>query len=116
MRYNTYSEYLKNKYGERVYKIPVNQNLTCPNRDGCLGTGGCIFCGEEGAAFENLPPEMCIREQIENNIEYIGKKYKANKYIIYLLLNTPLNISFTNCACKRLANTSILSSATRPSV
>ncbi len=83
MRYNTYSEYLKNKYGERVYKIPVNQNLTCPNRDGCLGTGGCIFCGEEGAAFENLPPEMCIREQIENNIEYIGKKYKANKYIIY---------------------------------
>lgn len=83
MRYNTYSEYLKNKYGERVYKIPVNQNLTCPNRDGCLGKGGCIFCGEEGAAFENLPPEMCIGEQIENNIAYIGKKYKANKYIIY---------------------------------
>lgn len=83
MRYNTYSEYLKNKYGERVYKIPVNQNLTCPNRDGCLGRGGCIFCAEEGAAFENLPPEMCIKEQIENNIEYIGKKYKAKKYIIY---------------------------------
>ena len=83
MRYNTYSEYLKNKYGERVYKIPVNLNLTCPNRNGCLGTGGCIFCGEEGAAFENLSPDMPVKEQIEKNIEYIGTKYKAKKYIIY---------------------------------
>lgn len=83
MRYNTYSEYLKRKYGERVYKIPVNLNLTCPNRNGCLGVGGCIFCAQEGAAFENLPPSMPVREQIEKNIDYIGKKYKANKYIIY---------------------------------
>ncbi len=83
MRYNTYSEYLKKKYGERVYKIPVNLPGTCPNRDGEVGIGGCIYCGEAGAAFENLPCSMPVSEQIKKNIEYIGKKYKADKYIVY---------------------------------
>ena len=83
MRYNTFSDFLKNKYGERVYKIPVNLPITCPNRDGNLGCGGCIFCGDVGAAFENLPPELPVRDQIEQNISFIGKKYKAEKFIIY---------------------------------
>ncbi|MBO7289012.1 MAG: TIGR01212 family radical SAM protein [Clostridia bacterium] len=83
MRYLSYSEYLKNKYGEKVYKIPVNLDITCPNRDGSCGFGGCIFCGEEGAAFENLPPSLPVKEQIKQNIDFIGKKYKAEKYIIY---------------------------------
>jgi len=83
MRYNTYSEFLKNKYGERVYKIPVNLPITCPNRDGNCGVGGCIFCGEIGAAFENLPSDMPVKEQIKANIDFIGKKYKANKFILY---------------------------------
>ena len=83
MRYNTYAEYLKRKYGEKVYKIQVNLPITCPNRDGNCGKGGCIFCGEVGAAFENLPPEMPIKDQIRENMNYIGKKYKANKFIVY---------------------------------
>lgn len=82
-RYNVYSEYLKNKYGERVYKIPVNLPISCPNRDGERGNGGCIFCSEVGAAFENLPSSMCVKEQIEKNIQYIGEKYNAEKYIVY---------------------------------
>ena len=83
MRYNTFSDYLKKKYGERVYKIPVNLPITCPNRDGNISCGGCIFCGEVGAAFENLSPELPVKEQIKINIDFIGKKYKAEKYIIY---------------------------------
>lgn len=83
MRYNLYSDYLIKKYGEKVYKIPVNLPITCPNRDGNLGYGGCIFCGEVGAAFESLSPNMPIKDQIKENIEFIGKKYKANKFIIY---------------------------------
>ncbi len=83
MRYFTYSDYLKNKYGERVYKLPVNLPGTCPNRDGQVGMGGCIYCGEAGAAFENLPCTMSVREQLATNMAYIGKKYKANKFIAY---------------------------------
>ena len=83
MRYLSYSDYLKSKYGEKVYKIPVNLDITCPNRDGTCGRGGCIFCGEEGAAFENLPTSLPVKEQIRQNIDFIGKKYHAEKYIIY---------------------------------
>lgn len=83
MRYYAYSDYLKEKYGERVYKLPVNLPGTCPNRDGQLGTGGCIYCGEAGAAFENLPCEMPVSEQIRQNMDYIGRKYKAEKFIVY---------------------------------
>ena len=83
MRYLTYSELLKTKYGERVYKLPVNLPGTCPNRDGNVGCGGCIYCGEAGAAFENLPSDMSVAQQIATNMEYIGKKYKAQKFIAY---------------------------------
>lgn len=83
MRYFAYSDYLKNKYGERVYKLPVNLPGTCPNRDGQVGEGGCIYCGEVGAAFENLPCDMPIEEQVAVNMHYIGEKYKADKFIVY---------------------------------
>jgi len=82
-RYNVYSQYLKQKYGEKVYKLPVNLPVSCPNRDGTLGCGGCIFCGEEGAGFENLPNIMPVSEQITTNMQYIRKKYNAHKFIVY---------------------------------
>jgi len=45
--YNEYSSYLKEKYGGKVYKLPVNIPCTCPNRDGSIGYGGCTVCAEE---------------------------------------------------------------------
>jgi radical SAM protein (TIGR01212 family) len=81
--YRTYSEYLKTKYGQKVYKLPVNLPVTCPNRDGTLRAGGCIFCGEKGAGFENLANTLSVREQIQTNMAYIRKKYKAEKFIAY---------------------------------
>ncbi len=81
--YRVYSEHLKQKYGEKVYKLPINLPITCPNRDGCVGIGGCIFCGEEGAGFENLSNKISVKEQLERNMRYIKKKYKAKKFIAY---------------------------------
>lgn len=82
-RYRAISAFLKEKYGEKVYKIPVALPLTCPNRDGSVGVGGCVFCGEIGAGYENLPASMTVREQLEKNIAHIAPKYKAYKYIPY---------------------------------
>lgn len=82
-RYLKYSSYLREKYGEKVYKIPINLPVTCPNRDGCVGEGGCIFCGEVGAGFESLQNTMKVREQLEKNIKYIGSKYNAKRFIAY---------------------------------
>lgn len=82
-RYRAISAFLKEKYGEKVYKLPVALLLTCPNRDGSVGVGGCVFCGEIGAGYENLPASMTVREQLEKNIAHIAPKYKAYKYIPY---------------------------------
>ncbi|MTI67075.1 MAG: TIGR01212 family radical SAM protein [Firmicutes bacterium] len=81
--YRIYSSYLKNKYGQKVYKLPINVSVTCPNRDGVLGYGGCIFCGEKGAGFENLSNQLSVKEQLNKNMGYIRRRYKANKFIAY---------------------------------
>lgn len=81
--YNVYSNYLKDRFGEKVYKLPIKLPLTCPNRDGCVGVGGCIFCGEEGGSFENLSSRISVKDQVIKNKEYISKRYKANKFISY---------------------------------
>lgn len=81
--YREYSAYLKNKYGCKVYKLPISLDLTCPNRDGNVSTGGCIYCNEQGGSFENLPNSYSIKDQLEKNMIYIRNKYKAEKFIAY---------------------------------
>ena len=84
--YYKYSDYLKNKYGEKVYKVPVNINTTCPNRDGNIGEGGCIFCGEEGAGFELLDNCISVKKQIKENKKFVKERYNAEKFIIFKTL------------------------------
>lgn len=83
MIYNKYSDYLKAYFGEKVYKIPIHLKGTCPNRDGKVASGGCIFCGEVGTGFEMLSSNLPARQQLEENIQYIGTKYGASKFIAY---------------------------------
>lgn len=97
MRYNAYSEYLRQRYGEKVYKLPVSLPVTCPNRDGSCGQDGCVFCGEIGAGYENLPDSMTVTMQINANREHIAPKYKAKKFIPYFQ-----NFSNTYLPVKRL--------------
>lgn len=82
-RYNEYSAYLKKKYGEKIYKLPVNLPGTCPNRDGTVGEGGCIFCDEQGAGFECLPNSMDVISQIKENKAFFQKRFKGKKYFAY---------------------------------
>lgn len=93
-RYRKYSNYLKQKYGTKVYKLPINIPVTCPNRDGYLGFGGCIFCGEKGAGFENLSNKIKIKEQITKNMSYIRQRYKAKKFIAYFQNYTNTYVEF----------------------
>lgn len=79
--YNSYSKFLYNKFGEKVYKLPIKLDLTCPNRDGKISYGGCTFCGEEGGSFENNCGS--IKSQLVKNKTLIEKKYKAKKFIAY---------------------------------
>ncbi|WP_196591784.1 TIGR01212 family radical SAM protein [Pectinatus frisingensis] len=84
MVYYTFSDYLKQRYGEKVYKLPIALPLTCPNRDGTCGVNGCTFCGSIGTGYENLPSSMSVTQQITANKAHIIPKYKAKKFIAYL--------------------------------
>ena len=81
--YYKYSQFLKDKYGKKTYKLPVNLPTTCPNRDGNLAKEGCYFCGEEGADFEMLSDEMSVTNQLLENKEYIGDRYGVDQFIAY---------------------------------
>ena len=79
-RYRHLNTYLKEKFGERTLKIPVDGGFTCPNRDGKVGYGGCIFCTKRGSG-EHLKLKP-IPEQVKEHLEsYRGKR--ANKFIVY---------------------------------
>ena len=79
-RYYKYSDYLKKHYGVRVYKLPVNLPITCPNR---IGKPGCTFCSEKGTGFEAMPASVPVARQLEATREYIRSRYKAEKFIAY---------------------------------
>lgn len=92
MRYYPYSDYLKNKYGEKVYKLPVNLPVSCPNR---IDGDGCAFCAGVGTGFEAMSCSRSVTEQLTATKELIQRKYHAKKYIAYFqnYTNTFLPVS-----------------------
>lgn len=83
MEYLSFNKYLKDKFGQKVYKISLDGGFTCPNRDGKTGTRGCIFCSKGGSGDFTESREMSITEQIENGKKRVEKKIKSGKYIAY---------------------------------
>lgn len=83
MEYLSFNKYLKDKFGQKVYKISLDGGFTCPNRDGKAGTRGCIFCSKGGSGDFAENREMSITEQIESGKKKVEKKIKSGKYIAY---------------------------------
>ena len=83
MKYTTLNSYLKEKFGCKVYKISLDCGFTCPNRDGTLGYGGCIFCSEGGSGDFAESRTLSVTEQIESGKEKVKNKIKNGKYIAY---------------------------------
>ena len=82
-RYNQFSAFLKNKFGAKVYKITIDAGFSCPNRDGTISKGGCIFCDESGSfsqAHSNILP---VEEQVKIGAETLSKRFKAEKFMAY---------------------------------
>lgn len=79
-RYYPYSDYLKNKYGEKVYKLPIHLPITCPNRKNGMG---CTFCADIGTGFEAASSIIPVKEQMQKTKQLIISKYHAKKFIAY---------------------------------
>lgn len=83
MRYNSLNNYLRNKFGKKVYKISIDGGFTCPNRDGKIATGGCIFCSAKGSGDFATSKSLSITQQIEQGKERVRSKTKDNSFIAY---------------------------------
>lgn len=79
----TTNAYIRDTFGEKLYKISLNAGTTCPNRDGKAGTGGCIFCSASGSGDFSEDAVMSIDEQIELAKKRISGKRKCDRYIAY---------------------------------
>jgi radical SAM protein (TIGR01212 family) len=81
--YRRFSDYLKETFGEKVYRVPVHGGFTCPNRDGVKGRGGCVYCDTYGSAAPFIRKALPIKKQIAEGRKRILKRYKAKKFIVY---------------------------------
>jgi radical SAM protein (TIGR01212 family) len=82
-RYNAFSDELKRVFGCRVHRISVDAGFSCPNRDGTVGTNGCIYCGGKGSGAFGIVQGVPVAEQIEAGKEVMTRKYKARRFIAY---------------------------------
>lgn len=81
-RYNNLNSFLRSKFNDKVFKISLDAGFTCPNRDGSIGTGGCIFCSPRGSGdFAGTCSDLV--QQFEEVKEMMNKKWKNGKYIVY---------------------------------
>ncbi|MBF0494615.1 MAG: TIGR01212 family radical SAM protein [Candidatus Omnitrophica bacterium] len=82
MRYYSFNNYLRAKYGCRVHRLSLDAGFTCPNKDGKVGSGGCIFCNEQ--AFSVFAgKKLSLDAQIGESMEFARKRYGAEKFIAY---------------------------------
>lgn len=88
-RYHALDVFLKNQYGEKIYRVSLQSGLTCPNRDGHLHTRGCIFCSSKGSGDFAQSKEGSISQQLINGKKELNKKRNCQKFIAYFQ-------SFTN--------------------
>ena len=82
-RYNQYSAHLKNIFGVKVYKITLDAGFSCPNRDGTISTGGCIFCDDGGSFSQAHSNLLSIEEQVNVGAEKLKNRFKAQKFMSY---------------------------------
>ena len=82
-RYNQFSRLLKDKFGAKVYKITLDAGFSCPNRDGTISKGGCIFCDEGGSFSQAHSNLLSVEQQVQEGIKTLSARFKAEKFMSY---------------------------------
>ena len=82
-RYHSLNYFLRNKFGEKVFKISLDGGFSCPNRDGTISRGGCVFCSERGSGDFAGNRTLSIHKQFDDIKIMMNKKWKNGKYIAY---------------------------------
>jgi hypothetical protein len=82
-RYYNLKSFWLNRFGCRVYKLQIDAGFTCPNRDGTVSRGGCMYCDGRGSRLRQIGPLPSVAEQIRRGKEYYKKNRNAGKFIAY---------------------------------
>lgn len=83
-RFNSYTEYFRQHFGERVQKVTIDAGFTCPNRDGTKGKGGCTYCNNDSFNPSYCQPYKGITKQIDEGVEFHANRYRrADKFLAY---------------------------------
>ena len=82
-RFNSFNRVLRDTFQTRVYKIGLRMDFTCPNRDGTVAVGGCIYCNNASHTPQNFRPRTSVTKQLEQGAAAIQKRHKADKFIAY---------------------------------
>ncbi len=82
-RYHSLNYFLREKFGEKVFKISLDGGFSCPNRDGKISKGGCVFCSERGSGDYAGDRHLSISNQFDDIKDMMAKKWKSGKYIAY---------------------------------
>jgi radical SAM protein (TIGR01212 family) len=82
-RFRSYNRWLRERFGERVYKVIVDAGFTCPNRDGTVAVGGCTYCNNNSFRPPSAIKTDPVRDQVREGIAYIRRRFHAKKFIVY---------------------------------
>ncbi|MFH1911108.1 MAG: TIGR01212 family radical SAM protein, partial [Pseudomonadota bacterium] len=82
-RYYDLKSYWENRFGCRVHKLPIDAGFTCPNRDGSVAAGGCVYCDGRGSALRQAGPLPSVGDQVRRGKAFYRQRPKAEKFIAY---------------------------------
>jgi radical SAM protein (TIGR01212 family) len=82
-RYYAFSRFLRERFGRKVYRVTIDAGFTCPNVDGTVTVGGCVFCDNRSFSPNRRLPRSTIREQVERGIAILNKRYGADQFLAY---------------------------------
>jgi radical SAM protein (TIGR01212 family) len=82
-RYYAFSRFLRERFGTRVYRVTIDGGFTCPNVDGTVTTGGCVFCDNRSFSPNRRLPRTTVREQVRRGVAILQNRYAADLFLAY---------------------------------
>ena len=82
-RYYAFSRFLRERFGSKVYRVTIDAGFTCPNVDGTVAVGGCVYCDNRSFSPNRRLPRTTVREQVRRGITILQERYGAEQFIAY---------------------------------
>src|SRR5436309_7114066 len=82
-RYYAFSRFLRERFGTKVYRVTIDAGFTCPNVDGTVAVGGCVYCDNRSFSPNRRLPRTTVREQVRRGVELMQKRYGADRFLAY---------------------------------